>query len=52
MNSLFARRNFYLFFYSFLALLTLAGGAWGQSTARLTGIVKDQSGATVAAATP
>jgi hypothetical protein len=50
MNSLFARRNLYIFLYSFLALLTVAGSAWGQATARLTGTVKDQSGATVAAA--
>jgi hypothetical protein len=51
MNSLFAKRNLYVFVYSFLALLMVAGNAWGQATARLTGIVKDQSGATVAAAT-
>jgi hypothetical protein len=51
MNSLFARRNLYVFLYSSLVLLMVAGSAWGQATARLTGIVKDQSGATVAAAT-
>ena len=50
MNSLFARRNFYLFVYGFLALLIVTGSAWGQATARLTGTVKDQSDATVAAA--
>jgi Carboxypeptidase regulatory-like domain len=48
MNSFFAKRNLFIFFYSFLALLAVASGAWGQATARLTGIVKDQSGATVA----
>jgi len=31
--------------------MVMAGNAWGQATARLTGTVKDQSGATVAAAT-
>jgi Carboxypeptidase regulatory-like domain/TonB dependent receptor len=51
MNSLFARRYLYVFLYSFLVLLMVAGSAGGQATARLTGIVKDQSGATVAAAT-
>jgi hypothetical protein len=51
MNSLFARRNLLVVLFSFLALLVAAGSAWGQATARLTGTVKDQSGATVAAAT-
>lgn len=51
MNSLFARRNLFVFLFSFLSLLVAAGSAWGQATARLTGTVKDQSGATVAAAT-
>ena len=51
MNSLFARHNLYVFLYGFLALLVVAGSAWGQATARLTGIVKDQSGATVAGVT-
>ena len=51
MNSLFARRNLFAFLCGFLALLVVAGSAWGQATARLTGTVKDQSGATVASAT-
>jgi len=51
MNSLFARRNLFVFLFGFLALLVVAGSARGQATARLTGTVKDQSGATVAAAT-
>jgi hypothetical protein len=51
MNSLFTRRNLYIFFYSFLALLTVTGTAWGQATARLAGVVKDQSGGIVAGAT-
>jgi hypothetical protein len=50
MSSLFARRNLCIFSCGFLALLMVAGSAWGQATARLTGTVKDQSGATVAAA--
>jgi hypothetical protein len=51
MNSLFARRNLFVFLFGFLVLLMVAGSAWGQATARLTGTVKDQSGATVASAT-
>jgi hypothetical protein len=51
MYSFFAKRNLFVFFYGFLALLAVANAAWGQATARLTGTVKDQSGATVADAT-
>jgi len=51
MNSLFARRISVSFLLGFLFLLIVSGSAWGQATARLTGFVKDQSGATVAAAT-
>src|SRR6266581_9468133 len=50
MNSLFARRDVSFFLYGFLALLVVAGSAWGQTTARLTGAVKDQSGGTMAGA--
>jgi len=51
MNSLLARRISVSFLPGFLFLLIVSGSAWGQATARLTGFVKDQSGATVAAAT-
>jgi hypothetical protein len=40
MNSLFARRNLYLFFHSFLALLTVAGTVLGQATANIPSIYR------------
>jgi hypothetical protein len=50
MNLLFAGRKLFRFISSIVTLLLMAGGAWGQSTARLNGTVKDASGGMVAGA--
>src|SRR5580700_947185 len=45
------KRKLSLFLFGILSILLVAGNAWGQASARLTGVVKDQSGATVGGAT-
>src|SRR5580704_5704938 len=51
MESFSMKRKLSLFLFGILAILLVAGNAWGQASARLTGVVKDQSGATVGGAT-
>lgn len=51
MNRTSLRRSLLVYLFSLSFVLLAADHAWGQATARLTGTVKDQSGASVAGAT-